>query len=76
SRSVREMTEKPSFSNAGVLSIIGALFFIIGSLIWPITLVIGLGPTLIWPITLAIGFALIFVAFILWTVVFYSSRNL
>jgi len=61
--SVREMTEKPSASYAaGILSIIGAIVFITSWLIWPIIVIIGFG--------------LIFVAFILWTVIFYSSRNI
>ena len=60
--SVREMTDKPGASSAaGILSIIGAVFFIVGSL---------------WYILLIIGFGLIFVAFILWAVVFFSSLNL
>lgn len=59
---VREMTDRPGASYAaGVLSIIGAVFFLIGSL---------------WYILLIIGFGLILVAFILWAVIFYSSRNL
>lgn len=61
--SVREMTEKPSaFYIAGILSIMGAIVFITGWLIWPVIMIIGFG--------------LIFIAFILWACVFYSSRNL
>lgn len=58
---VREMTGNPSASSAaGILNIVGAVFFIIG---------------FIWYIILIVGFGLILVAFILWTVVFYSSRE-
>nr|MDO8081071.1 hypothetical protein [Candidatus Freyarchaeota archaeon] len=66
--SVREVTEKPSaLYAAGILSILGAVAFIIG----------GIVGIIVSNITIAfIGFGLIFVAFILWTVVFYSSRNL
>ncbi|MFB0561450.1 MAG: NosD domain-containing protein [Candidatus Lokiarchaeia archaeon] len=61
--SVRYMTEKPATSfAAGNLSILSALFFIIGGFIYPTILIISFG--------------LIFVAFILWVVVFFSSRVL
>jgi hypothetical protein len=60
--SVREMTQRPSVSLvAGVLSMIGAVFFVIG---------------FFWYVLQIIGFGLIFVAFILWAVVFYSYRNI
>ncbi|MHA1209852.1 MAG: right-handed parallel beta-helix repeat-containing protein, partial [Candidatus Freyarchaeota archaeon] len=61
--SVREMTQKPSASNAaGILSILGAITFLIGGFIWPVILVVG--------------FILILVASILWTAVFYLSKEL
>jgi hypothetical protein len=60
--SVRELTQMPSSSSAaGILSIVGAVFFVTGYL---------------WYVLLIIGFVLTFVAFILWAVVFYSSRNM
>jgi hypothetical protein len=63
--SVREMTEKPSaFMVAGILSIVGSLVNMIGS--WALSRY-GI---------FIIGFGLIFVALILWTWVFFSSRNL
>jgi hypothetical protein len=79
SMSVREVTQKYSTSYAaGVLSIVGAVVFIIGGLMQPIILIIGGGEggLIDWPIILTIGFGLILVAFILWAVVFYSSRNM
>ena len=61
--SVREMTQKPSASNAaGILSILGAITFLIGGFIWHVILVVG--------------FILILVASILWTAVFYLSKEL
>ncbi|MEM3586004.1 MAG: hypothetical protein QXO71_01665 [Candidatus Jordarchaeaceae archaeon] len=65
--SIRELTERPSASLAGgILSIIGAVIFIIGGISGIISdsIIISIG-----------GFALIFVAFILWTVAFYSSQK-
>lgn len=69
---VRNSTAHPSGATAaGVLSIIGACFllpYILVSFgdIWAL---IGVG-------LMFISFALIFVTFILWTVAFYSSRNI
>nr|MDO8079273.1 hypothetical protein [Candidatus Freyarchaeota archaeon] len=61
--SIREMTMKPSVSlAAGIISIIGAMFFIGGLLMQGIVLVIGC--------------ALMFVVFILWAVVFFYSRDM
>lgn len=60
--SMREMTQMPSASlAAGILSIIGAVFFVIG---------------ILWYMVQIIGFGLIFVSFILWAIVFYSSRSM
>ncbi|MEM3526368.1 MAG: hypothetical protein QXV37_03050, partial [Candidatus Jordarchaeaceae archaeon] len=62
STSIREMTQKPSASNAaGILSIIAAIIFSIGGFLWPVILVVG--------------FILIFVASLLWTVVFFSFQE-
>ncbi|WXG41796.1 MAG: hypothetical protein WED07_13700 [Candidatus Freyarchaeum deiterrae] len=62
SYSVRDMTDSPGASSAaGILSIIGAMFFILGG---------------VWYVLLIVGFGLIFISFILWAVVFYSSRNM
>ena len=81
SKSVCEVTEKPSASSAaGSLSVTGAVVFIIGvlmGLVGPtLTPTADMPPPPLWPPLLVIGFGLIFVAFILWAVVFYSSRNL
>ncbi len=80
-RSVSEVTEKPSASSAaGSLSVTGAVVFIIGVLMGFVapTFVstVGTSPPPIWPPLLIIGFGLIFLAFVLWAMVFYSSRNL
>nr|MDO8079262.1 hypothetical protein [Candidatus Freyarchaeota archaeon] len=61
--SVRETTNIPSASMAaGILSIIGAVAFLVGSIIHLIPPIVGFGLTL--------------VSFILWAVVFYSSREM
>ncbi len=61
--SIRDMTNSPEASQAaGILCIIGATFFIIGGYVWPMIPVIA--------------FALILLAFILWSKVFYSSREI
>nr|MDO8079256.1 hypothetical protein [Candidatus Freyarchaeota archaeon] len=65
---VGEMTAMPSASKAaGILSIIGSIAFILDGLIgiWAHNIILAI-----------IGFGLIFAAFILWAVVFYSSRNM
>lgn len=65
----------------GVLSIIGAILLIIGSLISP-TLVTRLyqeTENILWltgPVLTIVGFIIIFAALIIWTVVFYTSRDL
>lgn len=60
--SVRYIIESPSVSlAAGIISIVGAVFFIIG---------------FFWYVLQIIGFGLVFIVFILWAAVFYSSRNL
>lgn len=80
--SVREMTGRPSASTAGgVLSIIGAIFFIIGGIILPtFTNIISMNSLFVLyifgPIFLIVGFILTLVALILWAVVFYSSREM
>ena len=81
--SVREMTEKPSVSlAAGILSIMTAVVLILFNLIGliPVQTVIALGAVesnISAGIFFGgiIGFWPILVAFILWAVVFYSSRN-
>jgi parallel beta-helix repeat protein len=63
SHSMRDMTNSPNASSfAGVLCIIGALFFIVGGFVWPLILIMG--------------FALILLTFLLWSIVFYSSREI
>ena len=63
SYSMRDMTNSPNASKfAGVLCVIGAVFFIAGGFLWPLILLVG--------------FALILLAFILWSMVFYSSREI
>ncbi|MEX2722862.1 MAG: nitrous oxide reductase family maturation protein NosD [Candidatus Freyarchaeota archaeon] len=61
--SIRDMTNSPDACQAaGILCIIGAIFFIIGGYVWPLILIIGFAPVLL--------------AFILWSRVFYSSKEL
>ncbi len=68
---VREMTGNSTASMAaGVLSIIGGCFF------FPYVLVLFEAIGVFGCIFALVGFGLILVAFILWAVVFFSSRNL
>lgn len=68
---VREMTGNATASiAAGILSIIGACFFVPYVLVW-IEIIEILGC-----IFALIGFVLILVAFVIWAAVFFSSRNL
>jgi len=76
--SVREVTGKPMVSlAAGILSILAGVFSILGPLGFisrgPIT---GIGIALSAVYIAFISFAPILVAFILWAIVFYYSRNL
>jgi hypothetical protein len=76
SASVRDMTESPSVcSAAGIISIVGALAFFFGSFMFGSAGVIS-GLNTSGGYVLGFGLIFIFVAFILWAVVFYSFRNM
>lgn len=69
------VTRPSAFKAAGIVSIIGACFF------FPYFLTTLIGTekplvALLGPILEIVGFALIFVAFILWSIIFYSSREI